>query len=66
MSFNRTGAIDRALEVFKAGLESGAIKLNGSSVYGDDNEKNIRADTQYVNGLINSIADNLLELSKRG
>ncbi|KFC61946.1 hypothetical protein [Massilia sp. LC238] len=66
MSFNRTGAIDRALELVKAGLEGGTIKLQGSSNYEENNGQQLAYDSAYLNGLINSVVENLLDLNKRG
>lgn len=50
------------MEIVKAGLASGTIKLQGSSG-SDRNETQIKADVEYLNGLINGITENLL--SKR-
>jgi len=61
----RVNAFDRALEVVKAGLSSGAIKLQGSNFADGNNAQQLKSDTHYLNELINSIAENLIEKTKR-
>ena len=64
MSFNKSQMQAHAMEIVKAALSSGAIKLNGPNS-GDYNAGNIKSDVEYVNGLINGIVDNLLANSKK-
>jgi len=62
VALNKTQLQVHAMEIVKAGLASGAIKLQGANSNGY-NEAHIKADVEYLNGLINGITDNLL--SKR-
>ena len=62
MALNKTQLQVHAMEIVKAGLASGTIKLQGSNS-GTYNAEHIKADVEYLNGLINGITDNLL--SKR-
>jgi hypothetical protein len=48
------------MDVIRAALTGGAIKLQGPNS-NDYNAQNIKADSDYLNGLINSVAKNLLE-----
>lgn len=65
MAFNRNSAIDRAVEIIKAGLSSGSIKLKGSASYPNDNVENIQLDGDYVKGMINSITEAIVEAAKK-
>ena len=66
LAFNRTGAIDRALDVVKTALEGGNIKLLGSGFRNDLNEQNAKADADYLNTLITSVVNNLETLTNGG
>jgi hypothetical protein len=59
LSFNRTDAIKRALHVVNAGLENGCITLQVSSSYEENNRENSKRDADYLNNLINPIAENI-------
>lgn len=64
MSFSRSGAYERAMDVVKAALAGGQLKLEGPNSQGHGPGQ-LTADSQYLNGLINSIAENLLEKQKQ-
>lgn len=59
MALNKSQLQVHAMEIVKAGLSAGAIKLQGPNS-GDYNAENIKTDVEYLNGLINGITDNLL------
>jgi len=54
-AFNNSGAYTHAIAVVSAGLQSGALKLNGPGMGDSAAEK----DAKYLNDLINSLAKNL-------
>lgn len=56
---NRTGAYERAIEIVKAALAGGQIKLEGATSVGNSKGQ-LAADTEYLNGLINSLAENII------
>lgn len=62
--FNSSGAYDRAIAMVTAGLQSGAIKLNGPHSSDDYNLPHQKSDAEYLNGLINSLAKNLMTEQK--
>jgi hypothetical protein len=53
--FNATSAYDRAIGIVTAALNSGSIKLHGPEKGVD----NANRDAEYLNKLINSVAQNL-------
>jgi hypothetical protein len=53
------------MDLVKAGLQNGGIKLQGSNVYESNNAEQIKRDCDYLNQLINSLAENLVEQSKK-
>ena len=60
MAYSNNNAYERALELVKAGLAGGTIKLEGPSRHDPNNETHARNDSIYLNTLINSIAQNLI------
>jgi hypothetical protein len=65
VAYGEHSAYERALELVKAALTSGSLKLQGSSEYPENNTAQLKGDTDYINGLINSIAANLQAKSPR-
>jgi hypothetical protein len=59
-AFSKAGAFDRAITIVTSALQAGAIKLDGASSAGYNAEQ-LKADADYLNGLINSLAANLTE-----
>jgi len=59
---NTTYSLNHAVAIVSAGLQSGAIRLNGATT-GNANEESIKEDAKYLNGLINAIADNITKRS---
>ncbi len=57
-AFKSHAAYTSAVALVTAGLQSGSIKLQGSSDSGHT-DKNIERDSKYLNGLINALAANL-------
>lgn len=53
-------AYAQALDTVRAALSGGAVKLEGPNS-NNYNEAHIKADSEYLNGLINSIAQNILD-----
>ncbi|MTW11416.1 hypothetical protein GM658_12495 [Pseudoduganella eburnea] len=52
--YNSHAAHDRAIDIVKVALQSGALKLNGPTIKSNPDE-----DAAYVSGLINAIARDL-------
>jgi hypothetical protein len=48
-----------AVTIVAAALQSGAIKLPGTSTFGSSPVENAAADAEYLNKLLNSLAENL-------
>jgi hypothetical protein len=63
MAYSTSNAYERALDVVKAGLASGTIKLEGSSRMEAANANQAQNDSLYLNTLINSIAQNLMNVA---
>jgi hypothetical protein len=57
-TFNRAQASDRAIELVKAALESGVIKLNGPMGAGGP-ESYAGNDAKYLAKLVNDLAENI-------
>jgi hypothetical protein len=59
-AFNNVAAYGHAVTIVTAALQSGVVKLVGPS-RNDDllNADALKRDSEYINGLINSIATNL-------
>lgn len=57
--FSKSGAYDRAIALVTAALQAKSIKLEGATANDDYNEQHIAADSKYLNGLINALANNL-------
>ncbi len=53
--FNKNLAHEKAIEIVKTALQSGAIKLHTGERASSKHE----VDAAYLNGLINSLAENL-------
>lgn len=66
MAYGTGNAYERALDLVKAGLSGGAIKLQGSAAYESNNKEQSRFDADYLNSLINSIAENLIKQAPLG
>lgn len=63
MSFNKSTAYTHAISIVSSALTAGTIKFEGPSV-GSDAGRRVLADAAYINGLINSIAENLIVKTK--
>lgn len=63
--FNKHGAMSNAVVIVTAALQSGAIKLPGSNAFSPDPVENAAADAQYLNKLLNSLAENLTSNDER-
>jgi hypothetical protein len=57
--FAKSGAMNNAVSIVMAALESGSIKLPGANKLSPDPVENAAADAQYLNELLNSLAKNL-------
>jgi hypothetical protein len=57
--FNKHAAMTNAVAIVTAALQSGAIKLPGSNNFASDQAENAAADAQYLNKLLNLLAENL-------
>lgn len=63
--FNKHAAMTNAVAIVTAALQSGAIKLPGSNGFGADGAENAGADAQYLNKLLNLLAENLTSADER-
>ena len=62
---NSTGARDRAMTIVTAALESKSIELLGPNESDERNNRRAEIDAKYLNYLINSLTNNILEEQKK-
>lgn len=59
MGFKTSWIYTQAIDIVKAGLQSGSIKLLGTNGSPSAAAKHAAADAEYINALINDVVKNL-------
>lgn len=54
-------ALERAIDILKVGLQSGAIKMSGSAINNDPAKRNAEADALYAETFINAVQAAILK-----
>jgi hypothetical protein len=64
LALHSADATKLAVEIVKAAMSSSSFNLSGPST-GDQNSKNIKADAEYLGGLIASLSQSIRSASSR-